>query len=1095
MNEERRLVTVLFADVIGSTGLGETLDPEDLRLLLSRYYELAKTVLGEFGGTLEKFIGDAVVAIFGVPHVHDDDAARACGAALELRDRVRDDPGLGERLPIRIGINTGEVVTNPEAGGQDFVITGDAVNIAARLQQSAAPWSILAGERTTHAAPTIRFGPSAMLEVRGRTAPVAAREVLEASARAAVSRLPMVGREADLQQLELLFARVVSDRRPYVVSVIAPPGTGKTRLLEAFRERLAQQVPQPVVAVAQCLPYGERLTYWPLRSLLLQLVGLPDAADADDVRSAIGRWLDDGVADPGRVAELLAATIGIGEAESVDRAELFAAWREALEAAARRTTLVIAFEDLHWASDSMLELVEFVMRPRGETRLLMIALARPELLDRRAGWGGGQRNYVALSLEPLDPDAMRDLLRQLLAVPSPDLVSAIAARAEGNPFYAAEMVRSAIERAGSADDPAAVRHALAGLPDTVQATLLARLDLLPRNERRLLQVASIFGHSFHEAEVAALAPDLASALPACVEQLSRRELIDPAGARHHSFRHILIRDAAYDTLPRVERARLHAGAAAWLEERSAANPNLAELIAYHYREAVTLPSALERERLGFSDVRQRAVDWLVRAADQANAGAAMREAAAHLVSAIDLADASSLPSLYQQLGEVLQGEGSVEASRTALELVRRERRPADEELRILGNLLLVYTRSQGSLANRPTLEEMEQLRADGTRLLEQAKDPTAQATFLIAQAFFPFWDATYTSTVELAEAEASAQRGLALAGESDEPNLRSTALDALASLAESRGDWVAGRSYSRKRLEFEDRLMLVERVDARAMVAWSSTLLGDLSEAARVSYDGLAPLLPTQAPPWQLHLRAWGIYARVLLGRWDEALTLAEDGIQVWQRAELGAAGFAVRGFIAALDVARARRNMEASDRVGTVLREILQHFPDDDDAPGPGLAWAYLGPAPERLRRQVIDGLSWTMDTDHDDPSATDFRRIDYFERVLSLLCDLGSELPPADLLQAIAQTMEKRGFRPLQAQALRALGLTTTDPRALDAAHRLFLEMEAAPYVMRTRAELAVISGDRSMLSRAIRGLAALGDLQQQERYLAASKGSVGT
>ena len=1091
MNEERRLVTVLFADVIGSTGLGETLDPEDLRLLLTRYYELAKTVVGEFGGTIEKFIGDAVVAIFGVPHVHDDDAARACAAAVLLRDRVRQDPGLGERLPIRIGINTGEVVTNPDAGERDFVITGDAVNIAARLQQAAGPWSILAGERTAHAALTVGFGPATHLEVRGRAAHVVAREVLDAHAPASRVRLPMVGRDADLKQLELLLSRVISDRRPQVVSVVAPPGVGKTRLLEAFRERLPDLAPGASIAVAQCLPYGERLTYWPMRAMLLQLLALPESSSADLVRSAIGQWLGDGVSEPARVAELLAATIGIGETETADRSELFGAWRDALEAAARRAPLVIAFEDLHWASDSMLELVEFVMQPRRETSLLLIALARPELLDRRPSWGSGRRNYVSLSLEPLDGGEMRTLLGHLLEAPSPDLVSAIARRAEGNPFYASEIVRSAIERAGSADDPAAVRHALAALPDTVQATLLARLDLLPRSERRLLQVGSIFGDTFDEAQIAALAPDLADAAAASLEQLSSRELVDSAGGRRYAFRHILIRDAAYETLPRVERARLHAGAGAWLEERSAANPNLAELVAYHYREAVTLPSELEREGLAFPDLRQRAVDWLVRAAEQANAGAAMREAAAHLVAATELADERSLPGLYRQLGEILQGEDSVDASRTALELVRRERRGADEELRIIGNLLMVYTRSQGSVARRPTLEEMEQLRADGRALLPQAQDDMARATFLIAQAFFPFWDAPYTSPAELVEAEASAQRGLALASESDEPNLRSAALDALASMAETRGDWVSGGRYSRMRLEFEARLTLTERIDARAMLAWSSTLLGELAEAEQVASVGLAPLQPTQAPPWQLHLSAWGIYALVLLGRWDEALRLAEGGARVWEKAGLGAAGFAVRGFVAALDVARARRDATATNRMLAVLRGILNHFSDDDPS-GNGLAWAYLDPSPDRLRRQLIDGLSWTMATGGEDSpseSRIDFRRIDYFERVLSLLCDAGAELPPPDLLRAVANTMRSRGFRPLQAQALRALGLAAGDAPALGDALGIFEEMAAAPYAARTRAELAILTDDRALLSSALQELAGFGDVQQQERYLASS------
>ncbi|MGH2512020.1 MAG: adenylate/guanylate cyclase domain-containing protein, partial [Candidatus Limnocylindrales bacterium] len=266
MTEERRLVTILFADVAGSTALGEELDPEDLRALLTRYYAIASDVIGAYGGTVEKFIGDAVMAVFGLPVAHGDDAERAIGAALDLRDRVRADPRLRERLPIRLGLASGEVVARRDASaGEDFLITGDAVNTAARLQQHAEPWVILVSERSSQSARGFVYGSPARLEAKGKALPVPAR-VLVGRAPKARRQLPMIGRDTDLLQLELVARRVFTERRPFLVSIVAPAGTGKTRLVEALLERLPEINRGGTVAIAQCLPYGQRLSYWPLRA-------------------------------------------------------------------------------------------------------------------------------------------------------------------------------------------------------------------------------------------------------------------------------------------------------------------------------------------------------------------------------------------------------------------------------------------------------------------------------------------------------------------------------------------------------------------------------------------------------------------------------------------------------------------------------------------------------------------------------------------------------------------------------------------------------------------------------------------------------------
>ncbi|MGH2453979.1 MAG: ATP-binding protein, partial [bacterium] len=670
MAEERRLVTVLFADVAGSTALGEQRDPEDVRALLARFYAIAKEVIGAHGGTLEKFIGDAIMAVFGMPQAHGDDAERALAAALELRDRVQADTLLDAQLPIRLGVDTGEVVAARDTAAGDFLITGDAVNAAARLQQAAEPWTILCGERTARAAVRrFSFGPPSAVPAKGKRQPVGTRLVLGRMAAAVPLRVPLIGRDADLAQLELTAHRAFGERRPFLVSLIAPAGIGKSRLLEEFLDRLPATAGEATVAIAQCLPYGQRLTYWPLRMVLYRLAGVAEDANAAVTRERIFLWLENaGVESSRRTGELLAATIGLGETEAVDRAALFAAWRTAIEAASRQSPLVVVFEDLHWSSDSLLDLAEFVMQPRGDAPLLMIALARPELLDRRPSWGGGRRNYISLSLEPLADDAVAALVEHMIGGSSPEIVERVVTRAEGNPFYAGEIVRSVIDRVTSLADVSTVEQALATMPDTVHATILARLDLLPPQERRLLQVGAVFGRAFRAAGAAALEPDLLPDTEKAAEGLVVKDLIRPSDTDRFAFRHILIQEVAYHTLPRAERARLHAAAGTWLENRAAGQEEaLAEIIAYHYREATSISPRLEGST-GQAELRRKAAGWLTRAADVATAAAALGEAARHLQRAIELADSRDLPDLYERLGFVQAGDAAAEAYLTALRL-------------------------------------------------------------------------------------------------------------------------------------------------------------------------------------------------------------------------------------------------------------------------------------------------------------------------------------------------------------------------------------------------------------------------------------------
>jgi len=605
--EERRIVTVLFADMAGSTALGEDLDPEEMRRLLTRYYALARETVNQHGGTVEKFIGDAVMAVFGLPAAHGDDPDRAVAAALAMRDRIREDKQLTGRIAIRFGVSTGEVVASRDQSAGDFLITGDATNVAARLQQAADSWSILVSDRTVRASiNAFEFGDEIQVPAKGKSVPISAREVLGPRKTRVQRRvqLPLVGRENDLAQLQLVARRAVNERRPSMVSVIAPAGTGKTRLVEEFLDWLPTLTPNAVVATAQCLPYGQQLTYWPMRQVLFTLTGSNDDASPAQVREAIATWLHGlGVENVDRVAKLLAATIGEAGTEGVDKDQLFAAWRSSLELAARRTPLVIVFEDLHWSSDSLLDLAEFVMQPRGDAAVLMIVLARPELLDRRPAWGGGRLNHLALALEPLGDIAIADLVRQLLDTDVPDVVKLVSERSEGNPFYAGELVRSYLEQ-GS----------LERLPDSVQATVLARLDLLPPMERRVLQLGSVFGRAFRASGVGAL--DGGLKVQEMCDNLADRDLIRTADNDRFAFRHILIQEVAYSTLPRSERARLHTAAGRWVESSSEGREvAVAEILAFHYREAAVLSSALDPSSEATARARESAGRWLLKAAD------------------------------------------------------------------------------------------------------------------------------------------------------------------------------------------------------------------------------------------------------------------------------------------------------------------------------------------------------------------------------------------------------------------------------------------------------------------------------------------------
>ena len=898
MPEERRVVTVLFADVTGSTALGESSDPEDVRALLGRYYAIAREVIGAHGGTLEKFIGDAVMAVFGLPQAHGDDAERALAAALALREGVARD-GETAGLVLRMGVNTGEVVATRETSAGDFLITGDAVNIAARLQQNAEPGTILVGERTCRAVSGFRFAEEQRIAAKGKREPIVGATLLERVAERRAPRAPFLGREHDLAQLALVAQRAFSERRPQLITITAPAGTGKSRLVEEFSARLGDVA----VATAQCLPYGAAVTFLPLRGLVRGLLGTERDEDVlPGLRAAFASagYSDD---DAQRLASLIGATLGdSNETERRDRDEIFSAWRLLIEALAARGPLVVVFEDLHWASDTLLDLVEHVTVSRTNAPLVMVALARPELLDRRAAWGGGRRSFTALSLEPLTDGETRRLVTVLTEGVPGNIADRIVERAGGNPFFAGELVRAYEDRRRQGVDDAEIQ-----LPDTVHATVLSRIDGLPQPERSVLEYGATAGRTVRAASIHALMPDLeATQITDALEALVDRELLVPQGAGAYTFRHIVIREVAYATLPRAERVRAHVRLAAWLERESGTNPNeVAELVAYHYRQALALSPGGKLPEGVPADAVMAALE---RAAKLAKAGGAYTEAAQQVREMIRLAPPDEHLRLYELLGDLMQfGD---EAIRGYAEAFERWRAGGGADARVGARLLIkrlgVAARWAGSITKTLEHAEFVELATTARDLLAAAPDEVLAARLTCADAFEGTrGGVTDPALVTTTLRDVEAARHIFAAR--DDAEAESEALDAISAVHRSAGNYDAAYRTQLRRLENADRLGVLERIDAVGSAIWDLVYLGRYAEAVAEFGSAHRALRPGEPMFMLSHAVSWAIYAAMLGGLWDDAIGLGDILLDMRDESPIATGRFTFPGWIGAIRVAAAR--------------------------------------------------------------------------------------------------------------------------------------------------------------------------------------------
>jgi class 3 adenylate cyclase len=582
----RKVVTIVFCDLCDSTKLGERLDPETLRQVIARYFEAMSEALNRHEGAIEKFIGDAVMAVFGTPTVREDDALRAVRAAAEMRTTLAElndqlEERWGVRLQARTGVNTGEVITGDPSRGEGFV-SGDPVNVAARLEQTAPPGEILIGERTLDLVrDSVVVEPVPRLELKGKSEPVPAFRLVEVTDGPAdrTRRLdaPLIGRERELALMREAFDRAVAGRSSELVTLVGPAGIGKSRLAEDFGASLAGEAK---VVAGRCLSYGEGLTFWPLRAIVEGLVGSADEESSEQAQARMARLLEDDD-DTATIVERVAGALGQSEAAAYP-AETFWAVRKLLEAAAREQPLVILFEDIHWAEPTFLELIEDLAGKTEGVPILIVAAARTDLFDVRPDFGGAVAAATKLELHPLGAEHSRTLIEQLVgdAGAAADLPDRVFAAAQGNPLFVEELVRMLLEE----------RHA--DVPPTIHALLAARLDRLEPAERAVVEAAAVVGRSFSGGAVLELVGgDDRAELEGQLNALAAKQLIESDGSRFageptFSFNHILLRDVAYQGILKGQRSELHASFAAWLERVAGERANeYEEILGYHLERA------------------------------------------------------------------------------------------------------------------------------------------------------------------------------------------------------------------------------------------------------------------------------------------------------------------------------------------------------------------------------------------------------------------------------------------------------------------------------------------------------------------------------
>jgi class 3 adenylate cyclase/tetratricopeptide (TPR) repeat protein len=721
-DEERKIVTVLFCDLVGFTARSDRADPEDVKATLRPYHAAIKRILEGFGGTLDKFVGDGVLGIFGAPTAHEDDAERAIRAAFRIQNEIArlNEGSARPALEVRIGIDTGEAVVavgpGPQVGER---VTGEVVTLATRLEAVAPVGGIAVGEATRRGAAD-RFEYVAIETAAGAAAWMPSE----------ISRLvreqpntPFVGRSEEAALLRATYRRCAGEPSVQLVTVLGEPGVGKSRLIQEFAEDLDAQPDLIRWRQGRCLPYGDGVGYWPLSEIVKAEAGILESDGPEDAQAKLARSVETGVDDPTErdwLVARLAPLAGIGEvASSSDRTETFTAWRRYFEALASQHGLVLVFEDLHWGDDALLAFVEHLVDRTSGLPMLIVCAARPELYDRWPGWGGGKKNASTIALAPLSDPETAMLISGLLdrAVLPAETQRALLERAGGNPLYTEEFVRMLTDRGILERTGHTVRLSAAEIPvpDTVQAIIGARLDTLAHETKAIVQDASVLGRVFWVGALAEMGgrerADVRERLHAC----AKLELIRPVrsssieGDEEYAFWHILVRDVAYAQMPRAERAEKHRAAAEWLRDVAGSRiGDRAEVLAHHFGEAYGF--ALASGAPDVDELRELTVRHLLLAGERA-ARVDASSAERHLRRAVELSpvgDASRPPALIR-LADVETSTGRFVDARDRYDEAIGILERAGDRLS-LGDAMAMKTRALHRLGDMP----------EGERLLERA---------------------------------------------------------------------------------------------------------------------------------------------------------------------------------------------------------------------------------------------------------------------------------------------------------------------------------------------------------------------------------------
>jgi class 3 adenylate cyclase/tetratricopeptide (TPR) repeat protein len=674
--EERKVVSVLFVDLVGFTDRSDRADPEDVRATLRPYHERVKAAIESFGGTVEKFIGDAVMAVFGAPTAHEDDAERAVRAALRVLETIDELREEGLDVAVRAAVTTGEAVValgaRPERG--EGIVAGDVVNTAARLQGAAPVGGVIVDAGTMRSAEhAIGFEPLEPVAAKGKQAPIEVWRAVEARSRFGVdtelrAQTLFVGRDSELALLGETFARALREPSAQLVTVVAEPGVGKSRLVWEFREEIDRRPGLVRWRQGRCLPYGDGITFWALGEIVKAEAGVLETDSPADALAKLGHVADLVTDDADRawIVERLAPLVGAqDEVAGVGRDEAFSAWQRYVAALAAHRPTILVIEDLHWADASLLDFLEHLLDWTADVPLMLVATARPELYDTRPEWGGGRRNSTTIGLSPLsDADTAR-LVSSLLerAVMPAETQTALLERAGGNPLYAEQFVRM-LGEAGPAPGE---------LPETVQALIAARLDTLSHELKSLLQDAAVLGKVFWTGALAAMGERTRDEVLASLRELVRRDFVRPARVssmrdeEEFSFWHVLVRDVAYQQIPRAARAQKHVQAAEWIELASEGRlADHSEFLAHHYAEALELRRAAGSLEDG-GDLEERLVRFSVLAGDRAMSLDIPSAEGAYRRALAVASDDVERGRVLVKLGDALQPQGRLQESEDAYE--------------------------------------------------------------------------------------------------------------------------------------------------------------------------------------------------------------------------------------------------------------------------------------------------------------------------------------------------------------------------------------------------------------------------------------------